>query len=516
MLQRGLGAVVLGCLLIAGCGAPPTTTPTSGATATPSAPLAEPSVAAVPTPAPDLAGRALDGEPLAPCTLGSIPALCGSLSVPEDPAAPAGRSIDLRVAVVPALAPTPEPDPLFMLAGGPGGAATTNLPWAANTFRGIHATRDIVLVDQRGTGESNLHLLDDLPDLAPLTDDEVEATLADWIDASLEDFEGDPRTYTTSVAMDDLDAVRQALGYERINLWGASYGATAAQYYLRQHGDRVRSVVLDGPTLLDVPIFERLPIASQRALDLLFDRCAADEACAAAYPDPSADLERVLSALAKQPITTGVTSPVTGQPLVLDGMTVSGAIHGALLDATSAASIPLVLRMGAAGEWDAVASAILAASGGRPVTDDMPLMSAIIRCSEAWARWRPDVTADLGRDTYIVELQVRQARAQEIGCAHAPEGVVPPDDAAPVRSDVPVLLIVGEADPQDPPANVADAPAWFPNSRTVVVPGHGHTVSHQGCLPRIVDAFVEAGTADDLDASCVDEGGVPLPTFRLP
>jgi len=470
------------------------------------------------SPAPTVAARApleLDGVPLAVCTIGhAVIARCGALSVPEDPSSPAGRRIDVRVAVIPAASSTPEADPVFMLAGGPGGAATETLAWTAAVFTGIHATRDIVLVDQRGTGGSNAFMIGDAPDVTEMTDVEAESTLRTWVDDTLAGFDGDPRFYTTTVAMDDLDAVRAALGYERINLYGGSYGATAAQYYIRQHEDRLRTVIFDGATLIDVPVLERIAANSQRALDLLFARCAADESCAAAFPDLPADFERAASVLKRAPVTTHVPDPASGRPMVLDTVAFTGAVHAGLLNADTASAIPLLINAASLGRWDEVAGAIAAVATSQP-SGGSPLMAAEIFCSEAWAVYDPDEVARTGRDSYLRDLQVDLARNQSEACGYAPAGIVPPDDGKPARSDVPVLFVVGDADPQDPPANIADAPLNFPNSRTVVASGHGHTVAHIGCMPRIVDAFVEAGTVVGLDTSCI-ERGMPLPPFRLP
>ena len=456
----------------------------------------------------------LGGVPLASCRLRSIEAQCGSLAVPEDPDDPTGRRIELRVAVIPAETDTPEPDPVFMLAGGPGGAATEAMTWTATTFRGIHAVRDIVLVDQRGTGGSNALWLGAVPDVAGLSEAEADATLRTWAEARLAELDGDPRFYTTSVAMDDLDAVRSALGHDLINLVGVSYGATAAQYYVRQHGEHLRSVVLDGATLLDVPIFEVMAAASQQALDLLFERCAADDACAAAFPTLPADFDAAAAAVARGPIETTVVDPFSGTPVVIDPLLFANAVHGALLNADTAAALPLLIRAAADGRWDDVAGAILAASGGRPPESGYPVMSAVIRCSERWADFDPEDVVRRGAGSYYLDVQVETARAQAAACRLAPPGIVPPNDAEPASSNVPLLFVVGEADPQDPPSNVADAPTHFPNSRTIVVPGHGHTVTHLGCMPAVVDAFIAAGSADGLDTSCVPEE-MPIPPFRV-
>jgi pimeloyl-ACP methyl ester carboxylesterase len=456
----------------------------------------------------------LEGDPLEPCAIGSGPrmqALCGTLTVPEDPARASGRKIALRVAVIPASSDVPEPDPVFMLAGGPGGSAVDTLAWTALTFGGIHATRDIVLVDQRGTGGSNLMLLDPLTDVAGRS----EASARDWIAEQLEPFDADPGFYTTAIAMDDLDAVRAALGYDQINLWGASYGATAAQYDIRQHGDRLRSVILDGATLLEVPVFEHIAANSQAALDALFARCAADAACAEAYPDLAEDFDATVRSLELAPVTLDVIDASTGAAAIMDAAVFSDGVHSALIDAEYSALLPWFIDAAADGRWEEAIAAANAVGGGDPLDQEMPLMSAVIRCSEAWARYVPDEVARLGQGSYYLEAQLANARLQETLCRYAPEGVVPADDAAPATSDVPVLLLVGSADPQDPPSNIAAASERFPNSLTVVADGHGHTVSHLGCLPRVVDAFVAAGSVDGLDISCVADG-VPLPPFRLP
>ena len=325
---------------------------------------------------------------------------------------------------------------------------------------------------------------------------------------------GDPRFYTTSLAMDDVDAVRAALGYERINLYGPSYGATAAQYYLRQHEDHVRAVVLDGGTLLDIPLFERVAANTQRALDLLFERCAAEAACHAAYPALEADFAAAQAALAKAgTIEVDVINPTTGEPAVFESAGFGSSVQTALLDPTFSSQLPALIHQAALGDWTTVAKAALATSSGQRPESDRLAMSDVIRCSEAWARYDPDEVARLGAGSVNLDDQLAIARAQAEVCRFMPAGVVPANDGEPVRSNVPVLLVVGEADPQDPPSNIADASAELPNSLTVIVPGMGHTVGHLGCMPSIIRAFVEAGAVDDLDVSCV-ASGVPVPTFR--
>jgi pimeloyl-ACP methyl ester carboxylesterase len=176
------------------------------------------------------------------------PGLCGTLKVPEDRSNLNGRQIGLRVAVVPAAVDNPEPDPLFVLAGGPGDAGTQFFAWLPGLFKEVHATRDIVLIDQRETGNSNPLMLPPMPETKGLSKVDANAMLSSWTAKSLAGIDADPRFYTTSVAANDIDDVRVALGYEAIDLYGTSYGGTLAQYYLRQHGENVRSEV---PEMID-------------------------------------------------------------------------------------------------------------------------------------------------------------------------------------------------------------------------------------------------------------------------
>ena len=502
MHQRLAGLVAALVLLGSACTGPAASPAQSG-------PTRSPTRSSTPTRAP----ITLAGTPMTPCATRDLSALCGTLQVLEDRSNPSGRRIGLSVAVIPAVATIPKADPLFPLDGGPGQAATEDLGWTASVFAGVHADRDIVLVDQRGTGGSNRLAAPESPDVEGLPEAEATVIVEAWLKQVLAEMPGDPRFYTTAAAMDDLDEVRAALGYDRINLYGPSYGATAAQYYIRQHGDRVRTAVLDGGTLLDVPIFERIAPNSQRALDILFDRCAADSACRRAYPDLRSEFTAVMKRLAKQPVTTSIDHPWSGEPIVLDAASFAGAIHGGLVNEPVMGQIPSFIHAAFQKAWDQVAQAIATAAGPKTADTGPLVMSIVIRCSEGWARFDPAETARLGAGSYLRDVEIAIAEDQAQACKYVPPGIVAADDGEPVTSDVAMLLILGGADPQNPPANVADAPVEFPNSLTVVAPGHAHTVAHLGCMPSIVDAFVEAGTVDGLDTSCVATG-VPLPPFR--
>ncbi len=504
-------ASVMG-LALAGCAGTPATPSLSAATAGSAA--ASPSQ----SPAASAAGErtfSLGGRAMRTCLANGAAAVCGRLSVAEDRSDPVGRRIDLNVVILPATTTEIRPDPVFFLTGGPGGPATVEYAYAARTFSSLNRMRDFVLVDQRGTGGSNRLVIPATPDTTGLSDADADAKIKAWLPDALAALPGDPRFYTTAAAADDIDDVRLALGYERINLYGGSYGATAAQYYIRQHSEHLRSVVMDGGTLLEVPIFEVMAANSQRALDLMFDRCAADHSCAAAFPDVRTEFDALLATLAKAPVTTRVAHPWTGDSIVIDRQTLAGAVHAALLNDQATASLPRLIHAAYGGDWDAVGQAIANGIGPKSSDTSQLVMSAVIRCSEAWARMDPTETARLAKDSYIADVYVANAEALRSFCRYVPRGVLPADDAAAVNSRVPALVILGEADPQNPPANVAAAAHDLPNSTTVIVPGEGHTVGRLGCMPDLVATFVERGSAAGLDASCATSSS-PLPPFALP
>ena len=300
--------------------------------------------------------RLLGGRPMVECTITSeppvttAPALCGTLKVPEDRDNPRGRQISLRVAVVPAQAPTPEEDAFFALAGGPDRAGTAFFGWLPGLLAEVHATRDIVLVDQRGTGGSNELVLPPIPDTSGQSPADADLRLRAWSERWMATIDADPRQYTSTVAADDLDAVRQALGYDLIDLYGPSYGATLAQYYIRQHPDHVRVAVMDGATPLDVPVFERMATSSQAALQLLLSRCAADAPCHAALPKLSSEWTKLVKELAAG-IRTTVIDEDTGKPGVATLEDSGPLIHEALLDPSTAARLPLAIHLASSGRW---------------------------------------------------------------------------------------------------------------------------------------------------------------------
>jgi pimeloyl-ACP methyl ester carboxylesterase len=229
----------------------------------------------------------------------------------ENRATKTGRRIPLNIILLPARSSKPAPDPVFYLAGGPGAGASG---YAEATFmEGLRRNRDVVLVDQRGTGESNP--LNCAPfgtkeDMRGYFGEQFPIEKVRACRAELEKV-ADLKLYTTSIAMDDLDEVRAALGYDRINVYGGSYGSTTSLVYLRQHGDHVRSVAIFGvaPPSAKIPLSFAKGV--QDAVNRMFADCAADQACKAAYPDVEAEFKKVLARFDNGPVEIDIPNIYT-------------------------------------------------------------------------------------------------------------------------------------------------------------------------------------------------------------
>ena len=452
-------------------------------------------------------------ERLAPCSIDGVAEklLCGTYSVWENRTTRRGRKIDLRIVVVPSLAGDPAPDPLFGFAGGPGDSASgAARGWA--TDRGVRAHRDIVLVDQRGTGGS--HRLDcKVPQDPSDTQAYFEPTLPP---AEVRRCRGeleatsDLTQYTTSIAADDLDEVRAWLGYDKINLTGGSYGTRAAQVYLRRHGDHVRSVTLIGVAAMD----QFLPLWHARdgkaAVDRVFETCKHTPACAEAFPDLPADLARVLAGLDRARGSAVVDNPVTHQPapVTIPRDIFAEQIRFTMYGAATASAAPYVIHRAAQGDfepfarfamlWEPSFRSILAFGMHLSVTcaEDVPYI--------ADAAVEPAIAG-----TYLRGYRVRQ---QIAACKEWRRGDIPADFHQPVTSDVPVLMISGPFDPVTPPRFAEQVGAHLSHVTHVVVPeGHHGSggLSHGECIAGIQTAFLERGSGDGLDTACVGQMARP-------
>ena len=460
--------------------------------------------------APAEAARVLGAMSFEPCTLSAsgspatVAAFCGTLAVPEDHARPEGRRIELAVALVPSRAKQPRPDPVFMLAGGPGQSAREAFPAAAGAFREILRKRHVVLVDQRGTGGSHpLHCRGTDAEWAESAD---PARAREFAARCLSGLDADPRFYTTSDAVLDLEAVRRALGAPQVNLVGGSYGTRVGLEYLRRHPDRARTVVLDAVVPPELALGSEHARNLEAALDAHFARCEADADCRAQFGPPRATLERLLDELRRAPRPVRYRDPVTDEVREdeLTAATLAGVVRLYAYAPQLAAMVPRTLAEAAAGRPEVLMAQ--ARMVDELVGEQFALgVQLSVTCAEDAGRLRVDpADARTLLGTGFVEVLLAQ-------CEVWPRGRRPADFDQPVRSDRPVLLLSGELDPVTPPRYGEAVVRHLPNGRHLVLRGQGHSVMATGCAPRLVARFIDTADARGLDAGCIDRLAAPPP-----
>ena len=431
---------------------------------------------------------------------------CGTLEVFEDRAAGTGRTISLNVAVIPALSRSPQPDPLFAFNGGPGGASTDLAHMADGPLRRIRQERDIVLVDQRGTGDSGqLACASDEPDSLLFFPNAIDWAV-DELRKCLDGYEADTRLYTTPIAMDDIDEVREALGYDKINLWGGSYGTRAALVYMRRHPENTRAVIIDGlaPTGMKLPL--HMGDDGQRALDMMWQDCAADANCAEAYGDIGAKFDSLrirLTRNAKAGDSRDLVhfkNPRTGEdhslPIYWEG--VAGLVRNALYKTELSALLPLIIDRAYHGDFNPL---IALAEPWADVSEKMSQgMFYSVVCSEDLP-FISDAERRASGDNFVgtfpIDLMARV-------CDFWPRGELPENYHDPVATEHPVLVLSGDLDPVTPPYWGENVSGHLKNSRHIIVPGVGHGTNY-GCVPKLMAQFIDEADATGLDATCVDK-----------
>ncbi len=427
--------------------------------------------------------------------------------MPEDPDSPASRAIDVRFAVVPAVARNKQPDPVFVFAGGPGQAATKVARQVMPVLAELNARRDLVFIDQRGTGGSNALDCDgDESSLASaLQPDQQIARLG----PCLKGLPADLRQYATWIAVRDFEAIRAQLGAEKVNLWGASYGTRAALEYMRQYPDRVRTAVLDGVAPSDMVLPVSFALDAEASLKSLGEACARDEQCRTRYP---AFDERVSALLkrAESGIDIRVPNPLTGasESLRLDRSTLASLLRAPLYVPQLASVLPFALAEAASerGDYTALVALSAAISGGVSQNFAVGMHFAVI-CAEDVPRIDATAIAQVSTTRFgsaFAELY-RQA------CQVVPARAVPPDFYSVPASKVPVLIFSGGLDPATPPRHGESVAHRLGNAKHIVAPNLGHGISAQSCAPMLVSRFVREASFERIDGNCLAR--IPAPHF---
>jgi pimeloyl-ACP methyl ester carboxylesterase len=430
---------------------------------------------------------------------------CLRLDVPLDYTKP-GATLSLHVAVAPALRESARRDPLFILAGGPGEAGSDLVPLLNGTFRKVRATRDVVLIDQRGTGLSGkLDCPADSANDETMSEEQELSEARDCIKSLNKPY----RNYTTEAAARDIDRVRQALGYGQINIWGGSYGTRLAQAYARLFPQHVRAMVLDGVAAPDqvVPAGGR---DAQAALDKLFQQCAENEPCARTFPALRQDFAAIVARLDKTPLTLELNDPRTAE-LRQVRMTSSrflGTVHNILYSQTDSRRLPFLIHSASLNRWQPfIARSNVArdfASDGGPA---MALHLAVV-CAEDYPRLTPALLSEDTSGSFLGKPQIERIGAL---CDTMQVPAVP-WNISPAKIEAPVLMLSGAVDPVTPPRRAEAAAKYMTHAQHFVVANAGHIVSPLGCAPRLLREFLDQPT-QPVKAQCLKE--IPTPTFQL-
>ncbi len=442
-----------------------------------------------------------------PCTRDSttaLPALvarsrCLVFTTAENPAAPQGRQIQLQVMVVPAISPLPEPDPFVILVGGPGQAATMDALPILPIFQGISANRDIVLIDQRGTGK-----------LSPFNCDFGEESTSEasstqllleiqtqYLQDCLAAIDAQPQYYTTDIAVQDLDAIRAYLGYSQLNLWGVSYGTRVALAYLKYFPATTRTVVIDGVAPPGI-----LPLQAARdggrALSTVMALCAAELECAAVFPLLETHYAELMQRYVV-PVDISVRDQTTGlmKNIELSSAVIQSNLFMMLYSRELTRLLPLFIEQLYQGNFQGLNAMTSNESAGNIgmhysviCSEDLPLIAAA------------DLAAAQADDSIFVYDLLVASRVE--GCKVWPSRTLAPDFFTPVVSDKPVLIFSATQDPVTPQRWGDLVAATLSNSRHLVATGVGHGVFAYGCAAELITEFVDSAALQDLDTDCLN------------
>jgi pimeloyl-ACP methyl ester carboxylesterase len=453
---------------------------------------------------------------LTPCPIDGVPGevKCGGHSVWEDRESKSGRRIDLAIMVLAALEPNARPDPFFMLQGGPGDAPSFNARFYSRAFQEARKSRDLVLVDLRGTGKSAALTC---PELAKPADDgtfDADLLSVPAVRACRQRLEqrADLRLYTTEIAVDDLEEVRQALRYPAINLYGTSYGSRVAQVYMRRYPQSLRAVVIKGVVPPSMAMPQDHARAGEGAWRALVRRCTSDASCNAAFPKLDAELKALLERLEQRPaqLTVPAASNQPGGTVRVTRGLFAEAFRNVLYTPESVARAPSLVSRLAGGDTRELAQIALA---GRTVLGGDRLAAGFflsVTCTEDIPYLSGDASA-LAAGTFGGDYRLQQQRA---ACQEWPRGAVSREHRRPVQSNIPTLLLSGELDPVTPPSGAEEVARTLTQGRHVVLRNNGHPIGNgELCINTMVAAFLDRGSATGIEASCAE--AIPAVPFSM-
>jgi pimeloyl-ACP methyl ester carboxylesterase len=451
---------------------------------------------------------------LTPCTIKDVPGSvrCGTHRVWENRATKQGRQIELSIIVIEAVNKQRRPDPLFVLSGGPGDAPSFNASFFSRAFNQIRQDRDIVLVDLRGTGKSHVLSCPELlePDSSGMVDDEILGLPALRRCRARLEKTSDLRQYATEIAVDDLDEVRQALGYNQINLYGTSYGTRVAQVYMRRHPGLLRTVSLKGivpPSLASPETHAR---AGENAWQQLVKRCQQDAECTRQYPTLDSDFRNILQSLESSTVIPVTNSPGGISKLKVSAKLFAEAFRFNLYSPELSSRVPSMVRALSSDK----ATLFNNVWSGRVLLATDRLAAGFflsVSCTED-VPYLPQNIAPLVSGTFGGDYRLRQ---QINACTVWPRGKVSAQHRQPTKSSIPTLIMSGEFDPVTPPGGGEEVLRGLTRGRHVVIRNNGHPMGNaERCVGGMMAAFVEKKSVEGLDTSCADK--IPPVPFVMP
>ncbi|MGX9462760.1 alpha/beta hydrolase [Shewanella sp. A14] len=423
---------------------------------------------------------------------------CGKITVPENPKQPQGKQIDIHFAILPAIKNTHPDEALLAIAGGPGQSAIENAAGFNRMLSKVRQQRDILLIDQRGTGQSNiLTCEDDTASLLSMNDDDLD--IITMTEKCLSQIDADIAQYGSNIALTDFEAVRQYLGYQKLHLYGISYGSRMAQLYMRHYPEALLTVTLDGVVPMQQSVVA-IGDSIERGLNVLWRDCKSTPACQQQFPDLVDEYNKVDQLLANAPISQQVRDPQTDEPsdFLLTRGKFSSAIRMAMYMANIRALIPHAIHQAAQGNYQPILGiyTLTADSAGIAMG-----MHASVVCGEDIHR----ITDQMRKDAKESYISGNMLEGLEKTCQAWPMPKVDDNFSEPIHSDIPTLLLSGELDPATPPNWGALAQEKLTKSKHFIAPYATHGVAGQSCGNDLVAQLVDQGSVKDIDGECLQK-----------
>ena len=424
---------------------------------------------------------------------------CGHVSVLENPDDPSGPMIDIHFVVLPAIKPI-KPEEVFLpITGGPGQSAIDNAASFGRTFAKIRETRDILLIDQRGTGRSNLLACPENTTYSPLAMDDRSINYLTETKKCLSQLDGNVAMYGSLNAINDFESVRNFLGYEKLHIYGISYGSRMAQLYMRHHDEAIQTVTLDGVVPMQQSVLA-IGMAIDRGLQSVFDQCKKDSFCNNEFPELETTFDTLIRRIAETPIITSVYHPLTGAPdsFLITRDKLLGIIRLSMYSPSSRALLPLAIAQAAKENYQPLLGLFSLMMDG---IDLAAGMHNSVVCSEDIHRVTPEMLAEINESHAATTMYKAMSQA----CSIWPSNKVDEEFSSPITSSIPTLLLSGYFDPATPPSWAELAMVNMINAKHFIAPYSSHGVAYQTCANDLVAKLVELEELTELDDNCLTD-----------